>query len=106
MPSSPRAYRLHFRVMNVIFEVAHYSLLASGHGEVRAAVDVRYAEEFLAGRYGPGARDQRLEEFSQGRWGDQARSPGWLASGWLASGWLALQVGDVSRPESLGQATG
>jgi hypothetical protein len=68
---------------------------------VRAVVDVRHAEEFLAGRYGRGARDQRLEEFAQGRWGDRARS-----SGWLASGWLALQVGDVSRPESLGQATG
>jgi hypothetical protein len=59
-------------------------------------MDVRYSEEFLAGRYGPGARDQRLEEFAQGRWLDQARP----------SGWLALQVCDVSRPESLGQATG
>jgi hypothetical protein len=68
---------------------------------VRIVADLRHAREFLAGRYGPGARDQRLEEFGQGRWGDQARP-----SGWLASGWLALQAGDVSRPELLGQATG
>jgi hypothetical protein len=64
-------------------------------------MDVRYAEEFLAGRYGRGARDQRLEEFAQGRWGDRARP-----SGWLASGWLALQACDVSRPEVLADATG
>ena len=50
---------------------------------------------FLAGAYGPGARDQRLETFAQGQWAD--RAPG--------SGWLALQAGDVSRPEVLAQAT-
>ena len=49
---------------------------------------------FLAGAYGPGARDQRLETFAQGQWADKA--PG--------SGWLALQAGDVSRPEVLAQA--
>ena len=50
---------------------------------------------FLSGAYGPGARDQRLETFAQGRCAD--RAPG--------SGWLALQAGDVSRPEILAQAT-
>ena len=54
------------------------------------------SEEYLAGRYGPGARDQRLEEFGQGRWADEARP----------SGWLALQADDVSRPEVLERATG
>jgi hypothetical protein len=67
----------------------------SASGEVRWAVDIKYGSEFLAGRYGPGPRDQRLEEFAQGRWADQARP----------SGWLALQVCDVSRPEVIGQAT-
>jgi uncharacterized protein DUF222 len=64
-------------------------------------VDITYGREFLAGRYRPGARDQRLEEFAQGRWGDAARP-----SSWLASGWLALQASDVSRPEVLAEATG
>jgi Domain of unknown function (DUF222) len=50
---------------------------------------------FLSDVYGPGARDQRLGLFAQGRWCDEAR-PG---------GWLALQVGDVTRPEVLGDAT-
>ena len=58
--------------------------------------DITDDGEFLAGRHGPGARDQRLADFAQGRWGDTARP----------SGWLALQVGDVSRPEVLGEATG
>ena len=57
--------------------------------------DIRYGREFLAQRYGPGARDQRLEDFGQGRWGDAARP----------SGWLALQVSDVSRPEVLREAS-
>jgi Domain of unknown function (DUF222) len=64
-------------------------------------VDIRYGRELLAGRYGPGSRDQRLEEFAQGRWADAGRP-----SAWLASGWLALQAGDVSRPEVLAEATG
>jgi hypothetical protein len=64
-------------------------------------VDIRYGSQFLAERYRPGARDQRLAEFAQGRWGDGGRS-----SGWLTSGWLALQASDVSRPEVLAEATG
>jgi Domain of unknown function (DUF222) len=64
-------------------------------------VDIGYGREFLDERYGPGARDQRLEEFGQGRWGDGGRS-----SGGMASGWLALQASDVSRPDVLPGATG
>jgi hypothetical protein len=44
---------------------------------------------------GPGSRDQRLGLFAQGQWGDVARP----------SGWLALQAGDVTRPQVLGDAT-
>jgi hypothetical protein len=58
--------------------------------------DITYGREFLAGQYGPGARDQRLADFGQGRWGDTARP----------SGWLALQAEDMSRPEVLERATG
>ena len=58
-------------------------------------MDIMTGPGLLAERYGPGARDQRLEGFAQGRWGDQARP----------SGWLALQVSDVSRPEVLERAT-
>jgi Domain of unknown function (DUF222) len=50
---------------------------------------------FLSDVYGPQARDQRLGLFAQGQWCDEARP----------SGWLALQVGDVTRPEVLGDAT-
>jgi len=57
--------------------------------------DLCYGRELLAGEYGPGARDQRLEGFAQGGWADVA----------AGSGWLGLQAGDVSRPEVLGQAT-
>src|SRR5258707_6977470 len=60
------------------------------------------AREFLAGLYGPGARDLRLESFAQGRWGDRAA----FGAGGRAAGWLAIQAGDVSRPEVLEQATG
>ena len=45
--------------------------------------------------YRPGARDQRLRLYRQGRWADVA----------VGSGWLALQTGDVSRPQVLRQAT-
>ncbi len=64
-------------------------------------MDIRYGSEFLAERYQPGTRDQRLEEFAQGRWGDGGRP-----SARAASGWLALQASDVSRPEVLAEATG
>ena len=67
---------------------------------MRRVVDIRYGSEFLAERYRPGARDQRLEEFAQGRSADAGR-----LSAWLASGWLALQASDVSRPEVLADAT-
>src|SRR5215470_443222 len=69
-----------------------YVLLA---GRRRAMGDFIYGGESLAGAYGPGARDQRLQGFTQGQWADVA----------AGSGWLALQAGDVSRPEVLGQAT-
>jgi len=52
--------------------------------------------------YGPAARDQRLESFAQGGWGDRAA----FGAGGRAAGWLAMQAGDISRPEVLGQATG
>ena len=57
-------------------------------------MDIRYGREFLAGRYGPGARDQRLEEFGQGRWADAGRP----------SAWLSMTAADVSRPEVLADA--
>ena len=58
-------------------------------------MDFIHGGDFLAREYGSGARDQRLVEFAQGGWGDAV--PG--------SGWLALQAGDVSRAEVLGEAT-
>src|SRR5215469_9447381 len=69
-----------------------YVLLAERR---RAMGDFIYGGESLAGAYGPGARDQRLQGFAQGQWADVAGP----------SGWLALQAGDVSRPEVLGGAT-
>jgi hypothetical protein len=63
--------------------------------------DFRYGAEFLAGANSPGARDQRLESFAQGHWGDR----GCCGDGGRAAGWLAMQAGDVSRPEVLRQAT-
>jgi hypothetical protein len=51
--------------------------------------------------YGPGTRDQRLESFAQGRWGDRAA----VGAGGRAAGWLALQAGDVSQPGILAEAT-
>ena len=57
--------------------------------------DLGEGRRFLYEEYGPGARDQRLELFAQGRWADRAGG----------SGWLALQAGEVSRPEVLEQAT-
>src|SRR6185437_16068605 len=82
------------------FYVIHPVSLAIAGRRCRV-VDIRYGSQFLAERYRPGARDQRLAEFAQGRWGDGGRS-----SGWLTSGWLALQASDVSRPEVLAEATG
>ena len=61
-------------------------------GDDGFGADFRFGREFLAREYGPGARDQRLEQFAQGRWADGAKG----------SGWLAIQAGDVSRPEVLG----
>src|SRR5258708_25036969 len=77
-----------------------YGNRAYGDGEFGDREDFQYGDDF--GVHGTGARDQRLESFAQGRWGD---SGAWGAGG-RSAGWLALQAGDVSRPEVLGQATG
>src|SRR5215471_12015913 len=63
----------------------------------RCAVgDFVYDGDYLARVYGPGARDQRLESFGQGRWSDQSGP----------SVWLAVEAAEVSRPEVLADATG
>lgn len=61
----------------------------------RGAAGLGGGRVLLHGEHRPGARDQRLRLFGQGRWADEAQG----------SGWLALQADDVSRPEMLAQAT-
>src|SRR5579862_1757510 len=107
-----------FEALGVLFYVVLKDSPASGREEVRTMdalkmVDALRMDVFrdvaglggarvvwddgalLDGEHGPGARDQWLELFGQGRWADIA--PG--------SGWLALQVSSVSQPEVLTQAT-
>src|SRR5260370_41127808 len=91
----------------VIFDVARiHDVLAAGgcamgygnrvyaDGEFGDREDFQYGDDF--GVHGTGARDQRLEAFAQGRWGDSGAGGG----GGRSAGRLARQAAHVARPQA------